>query len=200
MSKTNEDLEKKIENLSYKIEKIQYKLFNKVNSYLFIYYKNFIQVKEIYDKNIITTNESKNFEQKTNINKIIKRETVFLVRPDIQDDIYYLYYLNNESKEERHSIAHIPNYDTSIMMNKLFRIIKENDNLDRLEESDDEEEFENEDIDKFVYLDKSYKMICQYNHKFKKWTPIKLAGENNTVITSNDLKNIYNNYDQNRKR
>jgi hypothetical protein len=60
-------------------------------------------------------------------------------------------------------------------MNKLFRNIKENDNLDALEESDDEEEFENELTNKFVYLDKSYKMICQYNNKFKKWLPIKIS-------------------------
>ena len=53
-------------------------------------------------------------------------------------------------------------------MNKLFRKIKENDNLDALEESDDEEEFENEKVDRFVYLDKSYHMVCQYNYKFKK--------------------------------
>ena len=57
-------------------------------------------------------------------------------------------------------------------MNKLFRNIKENINLDALEESDDEEEFQNEKLDRFVYLDKSYKMICGYNYKFKKWFPI----------------------------
>ena len=35
-------------------------------------------------------------------------------------------------------------------MNTLFRNIKENQNLDALEESDDEEEFENISLDKFV--------------------------------------------------
>jgi hypothetical protein len=59
-------------------------------------------------------------------------------------------------------------------MNKLFRIIKENNDLDALEESDDEEEFENPNIDKFVNLEKSYKMICNLNKKFKKWVPIKI--------------------------
>jgi hypothetical protein len=60
------------------------------------------------------------------------------------------------------------------MMNKIFRIIKENDNLDALEESDDEEEFENDKVDKFVKLDTCHKMVCQYNYKFKKWVPIRL--------------------------
>ena len=59
------------------------------------------------------------------------------------------------------------------MMNRLFRIIKENDWLDALEESDDEEEFENPDPFKFVHLNKSVNMLCEYNRKFKKWVPIK---------------------------
>jgi len=193
MSKTNEDLEKNFENLNYKIEKIQYKLFNKVNSYLFIDYKNFIKINN--NPNAVT------IDNKINNNTLfIKKDVVFLVRPDILDDIYYLYCLNNEDEEEQHSIAHIPNYDKSVMMNRLFRIIKENDNLDALEESDNEEEFENENVDKFVYLDKSYKMSCHFNHKFKKWVPIKLAEEKNTVITSKELKIIYNSYAQNKKR
>jgi len=60
------------------------------------------------------------------------------------------------------------------MLNSLFRNIKENRDLDTLEESDEEEEFENSNIDKFVYLERSYKMICNYNKKFKKWIPIKV--------------------------
>ena len=74
------------------------------------------------------------------------------------------------------------------MMNKLFRIIKENENLDALEESDDEEEFENEDVDKFVHLDKSYKMLCRFNYKFNKWTPIKLADVNAVIVKNTELK------------
>jgi hypothetical protein len=60
-------------------------------------------------------------------------------------------------------------------MNNLFRNIKENNDLDALEESDDEEEFENSNVDKFVYLNKEYKMVCNYNKKFKKWVPIKIT-------------------------
>jgi hypothetical protein len=85
-------------------------------------------------------------------------------------------------------------------MNKLFRIIKENENLDALEESDDEEEFENEKADKFVRLNQSYKMICQFNHKFKKWTPLKVADEKSNIITLDELKYLYNGFEQNRKK
>jgi hypothetical protein len=43
-------------------------------------------------------------------------------------------------------------------------------------------------------------MVCQFNHKFKKWTPVKLANEDNKIITSCELKQIYKTYEQNRKR
>ena len=71
-------------------------------------------------------------------------------------------------------MACIPNFKTSVMMNKLFRNLKENDNLDTLEESD-EEEFENEDPHKFVHLERTIAMKCEYNTKFKKWVPICMA-------------------------
>jgi len=216
MCKTNEELETKIASLNYKIESIQYILFNKVNCYLFMYYNNYTNCNnynnykpKVYDKSPVLDPKAKREErnQKPTLKPELKQEpvrpkktTVFLIRPDIQDDIYNLYCLNNNLKEEQHGIAHIPNYTTSVMMNKLFRNIKENANLDALEESDDEEEFENENIDKFVHLDKSYKMECQYSHKFKKWTPIKLADETNAIVNSIDLKNTYNFYEQNRKR
>ena len=205
--KTNEELETKVASINYKIETIQYILFNKVNCYLFMYYTNCNNYKtKVYEKQHLLE-PAKREERKQELRPMPKQElvrpkktTVFLIRPDIQDDIYNLYCLNDDLKEEQQGIAHIPNYITSVMMNKLFRNIKENDNLDALEESDDEEEFENENIDKFVHLDKSYKMECQYNHKFKKWVPIKLADETNTIVNSIDLKNTYKFYEQNRKR
>jgi hypothetical protein len=73
-------------------------------------------------------------------------------------------------------------------MNKLFRNIKENENLDKLEESDDENEFETNNPNKFVYLDKTYNMLCLFCNKFKKWIPIKLADENLPVISIKDLQ------------
>ena len=86
-----------------------------------------------------------------------------------------------------YDIACIPDYKTSVFMNKLFRQIKENDNLDKLEESDNEEEFENNKIDKFVYLNKSFKIKCIYNYKFKKWTPISVTDKKDKVITLKEI-------------
>ena len=65
----------------------------------------------------------------------------------------------------------------------FFRIIKENKNLDYLEESDDETEFEDNNEEKFVHLNKSYNMTCVLNNKFKKWTPISVSNNDNVVST-----------------
>lgn len=104
-----------------------------------------------------------------------KQYTTFIVKANIQNDIYELYDNNNTCSSEYKSIAHIPSYTTSVFMNKLFRNIKENNNLDTLEESDDEEEFENIDNSKFVDLNKQLKMKCVLNQRFNKWVPIEVV-------------------------
>jgi hypothetical protein len=121
---------------------------------------------------------------------------VFYVKPDIQNDIYYLYHVTDSINTNSTCfsiiskyIAHIPDYKTSVFMNKLFRNIKENDNLDAIEESDNEEEFEDSREDKYVYLDRAFKMKCEYNNKFKRWVPISLAGEKDRIVTISSLKN-----------
>ena len=95
---------------------------------------------------------------------------LFTVKPDVRPDTYHL----SQSGVEI-GLACIPNFKCSVMMNRLFRIIKENDRLDALEESDEEEEFENPDPYKFVHLSKTFNMMCEYNRKFKKWVPIKVV-------------------------
>ena len=99
-----------------------------------------------------------------------------------QTDIYNLFVSKNET-EEYYDIAIVPDYKTSVMMNRLFRNIKENQNLDAIEESDDETDFEDVREDKYVYLDRSIKINCEYNYKFKRWVPISLAGENDDIIS-----------------
>jgi hypothetical protein len=133
---------------------------------------------------MIPTEPAKKCIEKTN--GYNNKYKVFIVSPAIQNDIYYLVdpdtSINNENNDDKNInhvisisnklIASIPDYKTSVMMNALFRNIKENRSLDALEESDDEDEFENTNIDKFVDLTKKIKMKCVFNYKFKKWTPI----------------------------
>jgi len=105
-----------------------------------------------------------------------KSNKTFWVNADIQRDVYYLHEHKTDAKTSS-QIAYIPNFETSRLLNSYFRNIKENDRLDALEESDDEEEFENSEADKYVFLDRSLRMECVYNARFKKWVPVKLAQE-----------------------
>ena len=191
MSKTNEDLAQMIPTLGYKIKSVQFKLFNKINYYLSINYETYVT------QSVNTTSHCKQPYSKPTVQQqyskptIIKqrhtpKELTFLVKPDIAEDIYYLYCLDNERKEHKLGLAHIPDYNSSVMMNKLFRNIKENTNLDALEESDDDEEFENVEVDKFVRLNESYKMTCKLNYKFKKWEPFKLADRKSTIASMSE--------------
>ena len=72
-------------------------------------------------------------------------------------------------------------------MNTLFRTIKENENLDFLEESDDEEEFENISEDKFVNLEKKINILCVYNSKFKSWVPLEALEKSNVCLKQDIL-------------
>ena len=114
----------------------------------------------------------------------------FKVTASITPDIYNLYILEN-NKEQFYEYALIDSYKTSVFMNNLFRKIKENKNLDLLEESDSEEEFENIDLAKYVNLQKSYIIECFYNKKFKKWVPKNLA-KTNYIIDKNKINLIKN--------
>lgn len=91
------------------------------------------------------------------------------VKPKIKSDVYEVLDYNNNNI----GICHIPDYKTSVMMNAVFRNIIENRNLDYLEESDDEDDFENISYDKFVDLNKKEVFTCVYNNKFNMWVPIK---------------------------
>jgi hypothetical protein len=96
----------------------------------------------------------------------------FNIKATIENDIYNIYCRGNNNS---HGIAMISDYKTSVMMNKLFRNIKENENLDFLEHSDDEEEFEDTRQDKYVDLNKELCMKCIYVSRFGKWRPVSIA-------------------------
>ena len=141
------DIYKKTQDITYNVYSIQHRLLFKNKTFLNLPYKNNITIYRI-----------------------------FLIRPTIINDIYNLFVLENE-KEINVGTAYIPSYKISVFMNSIFRNIKENNNLDALEESDDEDEFENINIDKFVDLQKSEKFKCYYSKKFKSWVPIEISKE-----------------------
>jgi hypothetical protein len=168
-----------IDEIPYKIENIIFRYFNSKKALYIKYYK----PKTSFFDNETSINA-------TNMNATSKndsvRNAVFLVKPEMQNDIYTLYIYKN-GIEEYYDTACIQEYKTSVMMNNLFRNIKENCNLDTLEESDDETEFQNEKEDKFVFLDRSIKMNCVYNVKFKRWMPVSVAARNDRIFSDTTL-------------
>jgi len=113
------------------------------------------------------------------------RTAVFLVRPSTAFDIYYLISMDSLRKPSHTyitEIAHIPDYATSVRMNSLFRNIKENEQLDAIEESDDEDDFEDTTPHKHVFLQREYYMECTYHKKFRKWIPVRVVDPPTTGI------------------
>ena len=131
-------------------------------------------------------------------------KAVFKVRAEIDFDIYKLYCYYEGSTDQYLDYAYISDYKTSVKMNSIFRRIRENDNLDYLEESEDEDDFENTDVDKYVDLNKYVYMECIYTPKFKRWMPSKIVNSNKMVSFTDIGSMIHNHYyvktvDNNRK-
>jgi hypothetical protein len=184
----------KLEKIKYRLETIQFRSFNRANNFQYMSYKSFL-IKDEPQKPFVLQKQNEGLHKRPSHNDRgggggggRKKEMVFRIKPDIQNDIYHLYVNDNELTHVYYNVAYIPDFTTSVMMNKLFRNIKENQNLDALEESDNEEEFENEREDRFVNLEKCYNMVCLYNYKFKKWFPIKIAESNTKISTLNNIK------------
>ena len=114
MSNNYNNIIEKINNINYEMYCIQMRKYNKNGPYL--NYKIKIQPK-LY-------------------------ATFTLIITCIDEDLYELY-IKNSNNIEKHNYAYIPDYKTSVYMNSLFRNVRENNNLDYIEESDDEEMFEN---------------------------------------------------------
>lgn len=111
-----------------------------------------------------------------------RHPAVFLIRADRQYDIYHLYAFGKNKVPVYYNVAYIPNYRTSVFMNALFRNIRENTNLDYIEESDDETDFEDIREDKYVDLQKTLYMECTFQPKFKKWVPIRVVDAYDRVV------------------
>jgi hypothetical protein len=102
---------------------------------------------------------------------------VMLVKPEVEEDVYSLW----SDKQVGHAL--VPDYKTSIMLNSLFRNVKENVDLDLLEESDDEEEFENVDTDRYLRVKEGMTMSMQFMPRFNGWRPCEIVSQPPTVST-----------------
>jgi hypothetical protein len=115
-----------------------------------------------------------------------KIPTIFKVTADTEEEIYNLY-TYDKGRSVFYDYLLINSFKDSIALNKIFRKMPQNDNLDLIEESDDEEEFENPQS--IVNLDKEIFIECVFNYKFKKWQFLRVIEP-----AQGQQNNNYNNY------
>ena len=118
-----------------------------------------------------------------------KQEAVFLVSADMESDIYHLHCYDNKSESQYTyvDVAHVGTYKESKYLNGLFRNIRENDNIDLGEESEDDDMFQNMNHDKYVDLSKKVKMNCVFQSKWRRWTPISVVADKARVVNIHEL-------------
>lgn len=110
-----------------------------------------------------------------------RKTAYFYVRADTMFDVYFLGAMDMERQENTIVYcqnALVQNYKTSVFLNGFFRNIRENANIDAIEESDDEDDFEDVRENKYVDLEKEVVMECAFHYKFKKWMPFRFANAN----------------------
>jgi len=185
-------------NIPYQVHHIQIRKLNKINPYLNI------QLNTILTR-MNQREKEKNISHSNSLNSIKKTQfimdynkpqykypTIFKITPDIQYDIYHLFAYGRNKESIYYNTAYIPNIEKSFFMNHLFRNIRENKNLDYIEESDDEDEFEIIAEDKYVHLNKIINMTCIFNQKFKRWVPIRVVENDAKIVHISKLVNEYN--------
>ena len=173
----------------YPVHHVQYRALNSALPYLNItpvrnshIVSNAIATSNRPTYNFKETNSLLTFHNPSLHKPQYKSPTVFVVKADLQFDIYHLYAYGKGKELVYCGICYIANYKTSVFMNGIFRKIKENACLDAIEESDDEEDFENTEVDKYVDLEKQLNMECMFHSKFKKWVPKKVVDGKQKVV------------------
>jgi len=181
-----------INNSGYTVHHIQYRSLNQVVPYINMSAKQKPNLNSMEDmqKTALQTYSIFEIEHQMNYSKPqYKYPTVFLVTADIQYDVYHLWAYGQYKKRIYCGVMGISNYEKSVFMNGLFRNIRENENLDYIEESDDEEDFENVDLAKYVNMEKTVNIECVFNRKFRKWMPVCVASTNAMIVHINKLAN-----------
>jgi hypothetical protein len=172
------DLPKKImDNCGYVIHHIQYRSLDEIVPYVNLSAKQKLDVKPT-----ITQTNLKILHKFDYVKPQYKHTTVFEIKADVQFDIYNMFAYGPNGSRVYCGVAGIPTYKTSVFMNGIFRNIRENKNLDYIEESDDEDDFENVDFSKYVNTEKTVIMECGFNTKFKKWIPTRIAHPKTPIV------------------
>tara|TARA_B110000879_G_C11181353_1_gene518555 strand:+ start:5894 stop:6937 length:1044 start_codon:yes stop_codon:yes gene_type:complete len=178
-----------INKIGYQTHHIQYRTNNIIKPHINI----------VLNKKINTGNDSKNIQGKIYIARYTidtfkpqyRQRTVFQVNADLQFDIYHLHAFGKNNSLIYYNIAYIPDYKTSVFMNGLFRNIRENKDLDYIEESEDESDFQNINEDKYVDTNKVITMECVFHARFKRWIPVNVINYNCKIIHISRLVKDY---------
>jgi hypothetical protein len=177
------DLPKKIiDTCGYVIHHIQYRSMHDILPYVNLSAKQKTDTKPILLQNALRVTQKFDYTKPQ-----YKYPSVFEIKADVQFDIYHLFAYGPNSSRVYCGVAGIPTYKSSVFMNAMFRNIRENKNLDYIEESDDEDDFENVDFSKYVNTEKTIIMECGFNAKFKKWIPMKLAQPKRPIVQISKL-------------
>jgi len=169
--------------ISYPIHHIQYRSLCNIMPYLNVNINRKIQTQIIPKPLANKIEKGFDYSKKMDITKPqYKYKTVFQVSADIQYDIYNLFAFGKNNEPQYFGTAYIQTYKKSVFMNTLFRKIRENQNLDYIEESDNEEDFEDSSEYKYVDLNKVLSMECVFHNKFKKWIPLKVVDKKSKIV------------------
>ena len=183
-----DQLQIQIENIPYDIKHLQYLSSRKVLPLMNV----IIHKKPVWNPHIISDQESMHTHSIWTSEhssppmptwrlcfhrQIYFQPCYFWVEADLAFDVYHLYAKTSKPFHNKilYQYAFVPDMATSKMLNGIFRHIKEDSNLDAIEESDSEEDFENVRESRFVNLHKTVLMECVFDKKFKKWIPTKVA-------------------------
>jgi len=114
--------------------------------------------------------------------------TTFWLMADGQYDLYRLYgYGGAQEPEAFVDFACVVDLRTSKWLNGLFRRMKENRSLDAIEESDDEEDFEDVRLHKYTDMERRVKVKCRFQPRLRKWVPVEEDRPNAPVVALHRL-------------
>ncbi len=114
----------------------------------------------------------------------------FIAKAETTQDTYTLSAVDKAGGLAPIGRAAVPSLRCSMLMNNLFRSIKENSNLDLLEESDSDDEFEQVGEDKHVDTQKEVAMVCEFRPRFSAWEPVGPAPEPYALATEEEERSV----------
>jgi hypothetical protein len=86
-----------------------------------------------------------------------------------------------------YNTAGVQTLKTSQFLNSLFRSVRENDNLDLAEESEDEETFQDVSDTKYLSNAKEFELECVFDTKIAQWVPIHKASPGARIVQLTSL-------------